>query len=701
MSRLRPDERHGGWLPEVALGIGVAATAVNAGVLVWAREWGDPIWITLELVAIGLAALVRRQRPALPSSSWFAMMAGLGPVSELCGTLVQGFAREGADLAIAWTTLIGGIAEALSGLAAILLIGLFPEGRIRTRPERAVLTTTLVLVPLPLVTGLSAQHIANQWYLEVEPIDNPLAVLPFSMSDEVVSILSLSTTLLWLGAFTILGLRYRRSGDDVRRRIRWLLVPVVLIPFGVATEFLLGSDGAGGVVIWLLWMSVMALITVSVTLGLLRPKGVDVDAVLRRTLVYGALWLVITAAYVAVATLVGSTAGRYLSVPWAVAIGLVAAVLFQPARTGLERLADRWVFGRRTDPARAIADLGGTLAETFQLETLLPRMSSTLESGLDLAWAEVRLDALEAPDADLVVPVVLDSEQLGIVACGPKSNGGWTTDDRTVVATFARQAALAVRNVRLTEHLAAHAGELAASRTRLVKAQESERRRIERNIHDGIQQDLVALIGLAGQIRTAGHIDGTDHEQDLTQLSAGLSRVLDDLRVLARGIHPSLLSDKGLLVAVEALAARHPVPVDLRADPALRTMRFPDDVEAACYFTISEALANTLKHARAESVRVELALRRARLDLTVADDGVGFVPDSPLAHAGQGLTGMKDRFAALSGTVAVRSQPGRGTTVSATIAIDEEHVSESAAEQSPLNGIAPAQATTRRARVGR
>ena len=246
-------------------------------------------------------------------------------------------------------------------------------------------------------------------------------MLPFSLSDEVLSILSLSTTFLWLGAFAILGLRYRRSGDDVRLRIRWLLVPVVLIPFGVATEFLLGSDGAGGVVIWLVWMSVMALITVSVTLGLLRPKGVDVDVVLRRTLVYGALWLAITAAYVAGATLVGSTAGRYLSVPWAVAIGLVAAVLFQPARTSLEGLADRWVFGRRTDPARAIADLGGTLAETFELESLLPRMSSTLESGLDLAWAEVRLDALEAPDADLVVPVVLDSEQLGIVACGPKS----------------------------------------------------------------------------------------------------------------------------------------------------------------------------------------------------------------------------------------------------------------------------------------
>ena len=670
-----PRLRHGGWFPEVGLGLGVVATLLDVGLLIWAGEWGDPIWIALELVGIGLAGMVRQRRHDLPASTWFAIMAGLAPVSELAGNLVQALAREGADLALAVTTLGGGMVEALIGLGAVLLIGLFPEGRVRTRPERILLATTLVLVPLPLIVGLSAQHVVNEWYLGVEPIDNPLAVLPFSLSDEVVGLLSLATTFLWLGAFALLGLRYRRSGADARRRIRWLLVPVVLIPIGVATELLLGSDGVGRVLIWLLWAGVLLLVNVSVTLGLLQPKGLGVDAVLRSTLVYGVLWLAITAAYVAVATVVGSTAGRYLSVPWAVAIGLVAALLFQPVRNRLEALGDRWVFGRRTDPARAISDLGGTLAETFQLETLLPRMSATLESGLDLEWAEVRLDTGLAPDADLVVPVVLDNEQLGVVACGPKRSGGWTPEDRVVVATFARQAALAVRNVRLTEHLAAHAEEIAASRTRLVRAQESERRRIERNIHDGVQQDLVALIGLAGQIRSVGAPGGAEHEQDLALLSAGLARVLEDLRDLARGIHPSLLSDKGLLAAVEALSARHPVPVDLRADTELRTRRFAGDVEAACYFTIAEALANTLKHARAEHVRVQLALRSDRLDITVTDDGVGFVPGDPLQRTGRGLTGMQDRFAALSGTVAVRSEPGQGTTVSATIASDQSPTS--------------------------
>jgi len=663
--------RHAGWFPEVVLGLGALATAVNVGFLVWAREWGDPPWMTVQLLGIGLAALVRQRRPMLPASTWFALMAGLGPVTELLGTLAQVTFRAGNDLALAWVTLLGGMADAAGGVGAVLLIGLFPEGRARTRAERVLVRTAVALIAVPLLAGLGAEHLQNSWYLDIETVvDNPLAVLPFTLSDGAVGVLLLVTTILWLLAFVTLGLRYRRSERAVRLSIRWLLVPVALLPVGVATEFLIGTEGAGGVVIWLTWLTVMLVIYTAVTMGLLTPAtGPDVDAVLRRTLVYGALWLAITGTYVGVATLVGTAAGRYLPVTWAVAVALAAALLFQPARRRLERLADRWVFGRRTDPAEAIAALGSTLAQTFELETLLPRMTDALESGLGLAWAEVRLDDRDAPDAEVEVPVVLDGEQLGVLACGPKRGGVWTDEDRTVVATFARQAALAVRNVRLTEHLASHADEIAASRTRLVKAQESERRRIERNIHDGVQQDLVALIGLAGQLRTADPAQQGRREEDLELLSAGLTRVLDDLRDLARGIHPSLLSDKGLLPAVEALAARHPVPVDLRADPDLRHERFTADVEAACYFTVAEALANTLKHAGAQRVCVELARRGEDLRVTVTDDGVGFRPSDPLHLAGQGLTGMKDRFAALDGSVDVDSRPGSGTTVSATISI--------------------------------
>ncbi len=661
--------RHGGRAAEAVLGVGVLASVVHVTLLAWAREWGDPPWMALELLGIGLAALVRYRRPTLPASTWFALMAGLGPVTGLLETLAQAAAREGSSLALAWVSLAGGVGSAVSGAAAVLLIGLFPEGRARTRSESLLVRGVLALLPLPLLVGLGAENVQNEWYLDIETVANPLAILPVTFSDAVAGALSLVPTLLWLAAFTTLGLRYRRSDQRVRRSIRWLLLPVVLIPIGIVTELLIGTGATGTVVIWLLWMTVMTVVMLAVTMGLLGLGGLDVDTVLRRTVVYGALWLAIAGTYVGVATVVGSTAGRYVPVPVAVALAVAAAVLFQPARQRLERLADRWVFGRRTDPAQAISHLGRTLAETFELETLLPRMTAAVESGLDLTWAEVRLDVRDAPDAEVAVPVLLDGQHLGVVACGPKHAGGWSEDDRVVVETFARQAALAVRNVRLTEHLAAHAHEIAASRSRLVKAQESERRRIERNIHDGVQQDLVALIGLAGQITTAGPAEHRSQERDLGLLTDGLSRVLNDLRDLARGIHPSLLSDKGLLVAVESLAARHPVPVDLRADPELRHLRFADEAEAACYFTVAEALANTLKHARARRVYVELVRQEDDLRITVSDDGVGFRPADPLEFTGQGLTGMQDRFAALDGNVVVDSCPGGGTTVSATISV--------------------------------
>lgn len=198
-----------------------------------------------------------------------------------------------------------------------------------------------------------------------------------------------------------------------------------------------------------------------------------------------------------------------------------------------------------------ITRLGAALEDTVELERLLPRMAATLEQGLVLRWARVRLDPVSRDDEEpaLSVPIVLGDERLGVVECGPKKSGAFTADDEALVTTLARQAALAVRNVRLT-------AELEQSRVRLVRAQEAERRRIERNIHDGVQQDLVALIAHAGHTRSLLARDAAAGDRALTELQEGLRRVNTELRELAHGIHPSVLGDRGLLEAVEALAAR-------------------------------------------------------------------------------------------------------------------------------------------------
>ena len=197
-----------------------------------------------------------------------------------------------------------------------------------------------------------------------------------------------------------------------------------------------------------------------------------------------------------------------------------------------------------------------------------------------------------------------------------------------------------------------------------MRAEEAARRRIERNIHDGVQQDLVALIGQAGHVRTQFDRNREGVAEELVLLQGGLERVLSDLRELASGIHQP--PDRGLLTAVEALAARNPVPVVVRADPSLRDLRFAEELEGAGYYIIAESLANTLKHADASHVEVTLARSNGQLLITISDDGNGFEQPPPL---GNGLANLSERLAALGGELEVASSLGHGTTVSASLSM--------------------------------
>lgn len=336
------------------------------------------------------------------------------------------------------------------------------------------------------------------------------------------------------------------------------------------------------------------------------------------------------------------------------------------------------VFGSRSDPGHVVARLGATLADAVDLDDLVPGMEAAIRQGLGVEWARIRLDDRDGGDGDvlaaLVVPIVHDGEHLGTVEVGSRPHRPLDDDDTAVLTTLAGQAALAVRNVRLAHQLRAHATELASSRTRLLRAQETERRRIERDLHDGVQQGLVALIAHAGRVRRQldrVSVDGGTAavSLDIDELQSGLKRVLHDLRELASGIHPTLLTDRGLLAAVESLAARTAVPVVVTADHTLRGTRLPPEVEGACYFTVAEALANSQKHASAASITVSLRHVEDRLAICVSDDGVGFDPArTPLG--GQGLGNLSDRISALGGRFDVDGRPGEGTRVTAEIAID-------------------------------
>jgi signal transduction histidine kinase len=233
-------------------------------------------------------------------------------------------------------------------------------------------------------------------------------------------------------------------------------------------------------------------------------------------------------------------------------------------------------------------------------------------------------------------------------------------EERDLVESVRATAGLVLENERLAAEVRAQLEEVRASRARIVAAADEERRRLERDLHDGAQQRLVALsLKLALAQADADAAAGAK----LERAREDVEHALAELREFARGVHPSVLREDGLDSAVEALARRAPLPVEIIGTAR---GRLPDPIELAAYFFVSEALTNIAKHARATHAIVTIRHQQGRLQLTVADDGVG----GANASAGSGLAGLADRLAALDGTLAVQSRAGAGSTLVATIPCD-------------------------------
>ena len=259
--------------------------------------------------------------------------------------------------------------------------------------------------------------------------------------------------------------------------------------------------------------------------------------------------------------------------------------------------------------------------------------------------------------ASRAVAVTQGGELLGALSLHKPPNEALTSTEDELIRHLASQAGLVLRNAALTAQLQATIDELRASRRRLVEAQDAERRKIERNLHDGAQQQLIALtIHLALLEESAG--DPAAREL-AAAVKDGVRAALDDLRDLARGIYPPLLADQGLVPALQAQARKAALPVQIDAD-GIR--RYPQDTEAAVYFCTLEALQNVAKYAHASRATVRLSCSDGSLEFTVTDDGTGF--DTTTIPPGTGLQGMADRLAALGGALHIRSQPGEGTILS-------------------------------------
>jgi signal transduction histidine kinase/DNA-binding CsgD family transcriptional regulator len=464
-----------------------------------------------------------------------------------------------------------------------------------------------------------------------------------------------------LTGVVVLIARYRRFGPAERRQIGWPLYGLALTGCAI---LVLGAahsavNGLPGWLRYALYLPVLLLIPAGLVIGILRYRLLDIHLVVRRSVVYGALWLLIAVAYAGVTAALGLVAGRRVPLDLAIVLTIIVTMVAAPLRRRLERLADRLVFGRRLSGYQLISQLGTRLEASPGPEDVASTVADAVRLGLDARWVRVSLgrrserpvasagiDLMAPDDPVLHVPLVHGPDVVGAIDCGPKREGRYLDRDQELLATLGRQAALAIRNSQLTTELSQRFGELAESRARMVHAEAAGRRQLERDIHDGVQQELVAVLARLGLARNQLRRDKELAETTLKDVLADGRRALESLQELVRGIHPPVLTDRGLLDAVRERAARLPIAAEVSSDGLPPEARFGPDIEGAAYFFVCEALGNILKHADATRAMVCLQADAGQLSVEVRDDGRGFAVQ---AADQSGLRGLRDRIEALGG----------------------------------------------------
>ena len=380
----------------------------------------------------------------------------------------------------------------------------------------------------------------------------------------------------------------------------------------------------------------------------------------------------------------------------------VVALGFEPVQTRLEHLSVRVARGGRPSPYDVLSRFSENVTSGYTTDELPLRMSLLLAQGTGADWAQVWLTVQDRltlaatwplgadapadppdpqPDARdrtgpgrRALPVRHAGQLLAVLRLQERADMPLTAVEERLVAGLAAQAGLVLRLVALRAELAARhedlvtrAAELKASRERLIETQETERRRLERDIHDGAQQHLVAL---AVNLRVAETVAGRSPERAAALLAAqatAAQEAIETLTQLSRGIYPRLLADAGVTPALRSAVATSPVPVTVETDGV---DRMPDPVEAALYFSAMEAVQNAAKHAGAAAVAVRVSAVDGRWRLTVTDDGAGFDAErAEEVRSGAGLANMRDRLDAVGGSLTVASRPGGGTTVTAEVPV--------------------------------
>jgi signal transduction histidine kinase len=666
----------------LTVGSAVAAGVLDAVTPGAAREAAEatPGWIIglpgLALAVPAAMLLVRAPRNAVSwvvgGTALFWALDGLAQ-SWLTFALQYDPPLAGATAAFWFVQRFG--AWLLLGLPLLLL--LYPDGRLpagRWRPvavlslaSTALLPTLLLVVPSEIADARAGSRLPETYAaIDVDPTSLPLpesVVLPLMRIAFPVALLGVVVPMAWVVA------RYRRSAGEDRRRMRWLLWAAVTDVLVMLATLMLPGDPSSFA------LSVAVALTGSaIAVGLLRPRAVDIDRLLGGTVVYGVLGVGVVLLDLAVLAAAGAVLGERFGERDATLLTLlIVAAVYVPLRAPLWRLVRRWLLGEQEDPYRVVSGLAERLERSDGADEQLMAIAAAIAEAFRSPYVGVEVDSAgggqlvaehgRRPASVRALPISYRDEEVGRLLL-PRDGvrAQLMNRDERLLADVVRQAAAAARATSL-------AVQLQASREQLVAAREEERRRLRRDLHDGLGPSLGAVVL---RIDTARNLVGSDPEEAdrlLRSARTDVAAALADVRRLVHDLRPPALDDLGLVGAVRQQAERLLAPRitdEVVAGPDVDDL--PAAVEVAAYRIASEALANVARHAQASSCRVELARDAdGALVVTVTDDGRGIPSGAP---AGVGLVSLRERAAELGGRCTVECPPSGGTVVRALLPMD-------------------------------
>jgi signal transduction histidine kinase len=543
----------------------------------------------------------------------------------------------------------------------------FPNGRLLSRRWRWVAIAGAFCFVAFMAIAL----------LDPEPFEPPDAAVPSPMAGvDIPDWLVWIWIPLWIGILASLfagaiaiRLRLRRSTGVERLQTLWVAWAAGLIPLGLLTCFAGWGMGAPYADVVLFPILLLMPVTVSAAVGIavIRYRLYAIERLVNRTAVYGTLTLLLAGAYIGITLAAGVAVGR--GSDWVTAAGtLVVALSFRPLRTRVQSLVDRRFDRARSDGLRTVQafenevreglrapeEIGGVLAEALRdpladLVFWLPEseMYATSTGDLVTALPDDRRARSEITREGARTAVLLHDPAL--------------LDRRASLRDILAAGALSVEIARLRVEVRLQLQEVQASRVRIVEAGYEERRRLERDLHDGAQQRLVSLGLQIRRMQRSLPREASILAPALDQIVGEVGSAIGDLRQIAAGVRPARLDD-GLAAALHDLARTAPIPVEVEAPIG----RVAASVEAAAYFVVCEALTNAVKHASASRVELRATREHGTLRVCVADDGVG----GARARRGSGLAGLDDRVSAHGGTLAIASPRGGGTRIEVAIPCD-------------------------------